>query len=66
VTESYFRLRFGLKLIDIYPKQIDELIHIGLLEYAQTSEFLNSEVCVRLTKRGRLLGNQVFMRFLID
>jgi len=66
VTESDFRLRFGLKLIDIYPKQIDELIHIGLLEYAQTSEFLNSEVCVRLTKRGRLLGNQVFMRFLID
>jgi len=66
VTESDFRLRFGLKLIDIYPKQIDELIHIGLLEYAQTSELRNSEVCVRLTKRGRLLGNQVFMRFLID
>ncbi len=33
-------------------------------EYAKTSEVLEtSEVCLRLTKRGRLLGNQVFLRF---
>ena len=65
VTESDFRSRFGNGLLDVYPKEIGELIHNGLLEFAKTSEFLeNSEVCLRLTKRGRLLGNQVFMRFI--
>ena len=64
VTETDFRLRFGRALLDVYPKEIEELVNNGLLEYAKTSEFLeNSEVCLRLTKRGRLLGNQVFMRF---
>jgi oxygen-independent coproporphyrinogen III oxidase len=68
VAESDFRLRFGSGLLDVYPKEIKELIHNGLLE-CKTSEFFaqrpvgkNSEV-YRLTKRGRLLGNQVFMRF---
>jgi oxygen-independent coproporphyrinogen-3 oxidase len=65
VTESDFRSRFGNGLLDVYPKEIEELIHNGLLEFAKTSEFLeNSEVCLRLTKHGRLLGNQVFMRFI--
>jgi coproporphyrinogen III oxidase-like Fe-S oxidoreductase len=50
--------------LDVYPNEIEELIHNGLLEFAKTSEVLKtSEVCLRLTKRGRLLGNQVFMRF---
>ncbi|MBI3162268.1 MAG: radical SAM family heme chaperone HemW [Chloroflexi bacterium] len=59
VAESDFRLRFGRGLLDVHPKEIGELIRDGLLE-KKTSE--NSEV-FRLTKRGRLLGNQVFMRF---
>jgi oxygen-independent coproporphyrinogen-3 oxidase len=64
VVESDFRSRFGRGLLEVYPKEIEELIHNGLLEYAQTSEVSEtSEVCLRLTKRGRLLGNQVFMRF---
>lgn len=70
VTEADFRLRFGCGLLDVYQKEISELIHNGLLEYAKTSEFSrtgryakNTEVCLRLTKRGRLLGNQVFLRF---
>lgn len=63
VGESDFRARFGVELLDIYNKEIEELIRLGLLK-SKTSEFLNtSEVCLRLTKRGRLLGNQVFMRF---
>jgi oxygen-independent coproporphyrinogen-3 oxidase len=60
VAESDFRLRFGSDLSDVYPKEMDELIRSGLLE-KKTSEI--SEV-FRLTKRGRLLGNQVFMRFI--
>jgi oxygen-independent coproporphyrinogen-3 oxidase len=64
VAESDFRLRFGNGLLDVYPKEIEELVKNGLLEYAKTSEVLEtSEVCLRLTKRGRLLGNQVFLRF---
>ena len=67
VAESDFRLRFGRGLLDVYQKEIEELIHNGLLEFAKTSEAPKtgetSEVCLRLTKRGRLLGNQVFMRF---
>jgi oxygen-independent coproporphyrinogen-3 oxidase len=57
VAESDFRLRFGRGLLDVYPKEIEELIRNGLLEYAKTSEVY------RLTKRGRLLGNQVFVKF---
>jgi oxygen-independent coproporphyrinogen-3 oxidase len=66
VAESDFRLRFGCGLLDVYPKEIEELIHNGLLEYAKTSEvspFFGASEAYRLTKRGRLLGNQVFMRF---
>ncbi len=67
-AESDFRLRFGSRLLDVYPKEIEELVKNGLLEYAKTSEAPKngetSEVCLRLTKRGRLLGNQVFMQFL--
>ena len=59
VAESDFRLRFDRSLLDIYPKEVRELLANGLLE-KKTSE--SSEV-YRLTKRGRLLGNQVFMRF---
>ncbi len=62
VAESDFRLRFGRALQDVYPKEIEELIRNGLLECKTSESKINSEV-YRLTKRGRLLGNQVFMRF---
>ena len=63
-VESDFRTRFGCGLLDAYPKEIEELIQLGLLE-SKTSRVLGTrEVSFRLTKRGRLLGNQVFMRFL--
>ena len=61
-SESDFRLRFGSGLLDIYPKEIEELVKNGLLEI-KTSEVLKTSEVYRLTKRGRLLGNQVFMRF---
>jgi len=50
-------------LLDVFGKEVEELIRNGLLEN-KTSEVLEtSEVCWRLTKRGRLLGNQVFVKF---
>ena len=48
--------RFGINLLKQYGKQVGELTDLGLLEH--------SEQCIRLTRRGRLLGNEVFYRFL--
>jgi oxygen-independent coproporphyrinogen-3 oxidase len=62
VAESDFRLRFGSGLLDVYPKEIEDLVKNGLLEI-KTSEVLETSEVYRLTKRGRLLGNQVFLRF---
>lgn len=59
IAESDFRLRFGSGLLDVFPKEINELLHASLIE-KKTSD--GSEV-FRLTRRGRLLGNQVFLRF---
>ncbi|MBE0671660.1 MAG: radical SAM family heme chaperone HemW [Anaerolineales bacterium] len=65
VADSDFRLRFGSGLLDVYPKEIEELVKNGLLEIKTSEAPKNGETSevYRLTKRGRLLGNQVFMRF---
>ena len=55
VSASVFQERFGVTLTDAFGKEIDELLGFGLLEWADQS--------LRLSERGRLLGNQVFMRF---
>ncbi len=62
VAESDFRLRFGCGLQDVYSKELGELIGNGLLEKKTSESKIDSDV-YRLSKRGRLLGNQVFMRF---
>jgi oxygen-independent coproporphyrinogen-3 oxidase len=65
VAESDFRLRFGCGLLDVYPKEIEELVRNGLLEKkaSEVSPFVGASEAYRLTKRGRLLGNQVFVKF---
>jgi oxygen-independent coproporphyrinogen III oxidase len=55
VSDEDFRSRFGSGMREIYPTQLQELVDVGLLEWQGNS--------VRLTKRGRLLGNRVFIRF---
>ncbi|HLO17114.1 MAG TPA: radical SAM family heme chaperone HemW [Anaerolineales bacterium] len=55
VWDEDFKSRFGSGLMDVYASEVQELIGFGLLEREGDS--------IRLTKRGRLLGNQVFMRF---
>jgi oxygen-independent coproporphyrinogen-3 oxidase len=55
VADADFRSRFGRGLLEVYAKEAEPLIRNGLLEW--TGERL------RLTRRGRLLGNQVFMQF---
>ena len=55
VSDADFQSRFGSGLTDVYTAEMEELIRFGLLEQANDS--------IRLSARGRLLGNQVFMRF---
>jgi oxygen-independent coproporphyrinogen-3 oxidase len=58
VTRSGFRERFQQQLDDAFGEKIDKLIGWGLLEWVGTDRDI-----LRLTKRGRLLGNRVFAEF---
>ena len=68
VSAEAFHTRFGRSLENVFSKEIDELIGLGLLEWAdkKTSEVSKTSEVLRLTPRGRLLGNQVFLRFVED
>jgi oxygen-independent coproporphyrinogen-3 oxidase len=57
VRTDRFITRFGVGLMDVFGKEVDELVGLGLLEWADSGEIL------RLTRRGRQVGNQVFLRF---
>jgi len=56
VSAQDFQRRHGMELAEVFGKDIEELVRLGLLEWAEESR-------VKLTPRGRLLGNQVFIRF---
>jgi oxygen-independent coproporphyrinogen III oxidase len=55
VSYAHFRDRCGAELEHVYGDVLAELLGLGLLE--------RDERGVRLTERGRMLGNQVFQRF---
>jgi len=59
VSRQRFFTRFGLNLDEVYGPTIVRLIEKGLLEYGG-----NSADNLRLTRRGCLLGNRVFVEFL--
>ena len=59
VSEDEFQARFGHPLRDVYGKEIDELLRLGLVENVVET----GNPSLRITRNGRLLGNQVFMRF---
>ena len=50
-----FARRFGQTPTEAYPKVVAELIDVGLLEVSCDA--------LKLTRRGRMLGNEVFSRF---
>lgn len=58
VSAKEFESRFGLSLSEVFGAEIDRLISFGLLEWVD-----NEASSLRLTRRGRILGNQVFMEF---
>jgi len=68
ISETAFLQRFGQDLMAVFGKEIDDLLGLGLLEWdrMETSEVSKTSEVIRLTPRGRLLGNQVFLRFVGD
>ncbi len=56
IWRAAFRERFGADPVAAYREAVGESQALGLLQV--------DDVAIRLTPRGRLLGNQVFMRFL--
>jgi oxygen-independent coproporphyrinogen-3 oxidase len=61
-----FRRRFGRELTKVYGPQVQEMASLGLLELAPSASSGQADSRLRLTSRGRLLANQVFLRFLPD
>ena len=55
VSHDAFAARFGATLRSVYGPTLDDLTNVGLLH--------TSNGAVTLTARGRLLGNEVFSRF---
>ena len=58
VAEEAFAQRFGVSLSDVYGEVLRELVEQGLVTWELGR--------VRLTPRGCMVGNQVFLRFLPD
>jgi oxygen-independent coproporphyrinogen III oxidase len=58
VADGDFHSRFGQAITEVFGKEIPRLEKAGLLEWVG-----DSQPRLRLTQRGRLLGNQVFMQF---
>ncbi|QPC46939.1 radical SAM family heme chaperone HemW [Mangrovibacillus cuniculi] len=56
VSAARFYEKFGVQLVDVFHSPIEEAIGEGLLQ--------SDEVGVRLTDKGRFLGNQVFEKFI--
>ena len=55
ISSIEFESRFGTRLEHVYGREVEELTRLGLIE--------REAARLRLTPRGRMLGNQVFMRF---
>jgi oxygen-independent coproporphyrinogen-3 oxidase len=72
VSRARFHARFGQELTEIFGQVIAGLIRSGLLEWAELATLDEAGALVqagstlRLTGRGRLLGNRVFSEFLGD
>ena len=60
INTEQFTKRFSFEIEDIYLDQIKKLTDLNLLEYVISNELKY----LRLTKKGRMLGNQVFLEFI--
>ena len=60
VSKKSFQNRFGKSMEEVFGNKIRCLIQKGLLEWGVGSDEIT---VLRLTRRGRLMGNQVFREF---
>jgi len=58
VSKKDFYNKYKKEIIQEFRTEIDQLIRLGLVKWGQ-----NEEEMLKLTKRGLLMGNQVFMYF---
>ena len=58
VPHRVFENKFNQSVHELYAKQIDKLINEGLLQHDKNG--------VRLTRKGRFVGNEVFQQFLLE
>ena len=68
ISSRAFRSRFGASLEAVFGDEVGELVALGLLERIdEDGRPMGSgnpaDYRLRLTDRGHLLGNQVFLRF---
>jgi oxygen-independent coproporphyrinogen-3 oxidase len=68
VSIDEFEQRFDCSVDDLYGKELQRFVSQGLLEWKDVSSMpptlgRATGRSLRLTRRGRLLGNQVFMAF---
>jgi oxygen-independent coproporphyrinogen-3 oxidase len=56
VSKSLFHKKFNVQLVDVFPEQIANLVKLGLI--------VNDDQSIRLTHKGKLLGNEVFQEFI--
>jgi oxygen-independent coproporphyrinogen-3 oxidase len=59
VSQGLFERRFGRSMEEVFGQEIDQLREMQLLEWAGDGGDI-----LRLTDRGRLLGNKVFIQFI--
>jgi oxygen-independent coproporphyrinogen-3 oxidase len=59
VPDRVFENRFGKSIQAVFPEPVERLCRQGLLEWTEDKR-------LRLTTRGRLLGNRVFREFVGD
>jgi oxygen-independent coproporphyrinogen-3 oxidase len=57
-----FAKRYGVNIMQRYEKEIERLSNAGLVEIASSECFY--ETCLRLTRKGLRLSNEVFEKFL--
>jgi len=65
VSADEFHWRFNETLRQVYKKEIEELLKLGLVEWRESSSSggNGTSASLRLAPRARLLANQVFVKF---
>ena len=64
VSDETFRARFGMDIAAAFPKEIADLLRLGLVEWIpQDTQHETRNRILRLTRTARFVSNQVFLRF---